>query len=78
MIFATSFNISSDLMLLLIPLPIIVRTRLPLRRQAITPPFIARKTTNQNAGKWFSAVFLVLVSSMYVIPTFLSVYCLFL
>jgi hypothetical protein len=30
--FATSFNISSDMMLLLIPLPIIIRTRLPMKR----------------------------------------------
>ncbi|KAK0710832.1 hypothetical protein B0H67DRAFT_554900 [Lasiosphaeris hirsuta] len=33
--FATSFNISSDLLLLLIPLPIIIRTRLPVRRKVI-------------------------------------------
>ncbi|KAL2016430.1 hypothetical protein VTK56DRAFT_3517 [Thermocarpiscus australiensis] len=33
--FATSFNISSDLMLILIPLPIVIRTRLPLKRKLI-------------------------------------------
>lgn len=37
MIFATSFNISSDLMLILIPLPIIIKTHLPVKRQDPSP-----------------------------------------
>lgn len=32
MIFATAFNISSDLMLLGIPIPIVIRSQLPLKR----------------------------------------------
>jgi len=32
MIFATAFNISSDLMLLAIPIPIVVRSQLPMKR----------------------------------------------
>jgi hypothetical protein len=34
MIFATVFNISSDVMLLCIPIPIVVRSRIPLKRCA--------------------------------------------
>jgi len=33
MIFATAFNISSDLMLLAIPFPIVFKTQLPLKRK---------------------------------------------
>jgi len=32
MIFATAFNISSDIMLLCIPIPIVVRSRIPMKR----------------------------------------------
>ena len=32
MIFATALNISSDLLLLFIPIPIIIKTSLPLKR----------------------------------------------
>ncbi|PHH78761.1 hypothetical protein CDD80_6312 [Ophiocordyceps camponoti-rufipedis] len=35
MIFATACNISSDLLLLFIPIPIIIKTRLPAKRKAI-------------------------------------------
>ncbi|TWU74184.1 hypothetical protein ED733_001455 [Metarhizium rileyi] len=35
MFFATAFNVSSDLLLLLIPVPIIIRTRLPIKRKII-------------------------------------------
>ncbi|ORY60269.1 uncharacterized protein BCR38DRAFT_375428 [Pseudomassariella vexata] len=35
MIFATSFNVSSDLMLLAIPIPLIIRTQFPLKRKLI-------------------------------------------
>lgn len=33
MIFATAWNISSDLMLLAIPFPIVFKTQLPLKRK---------------------------------------------
>ena len=35
MIFATAWNISSDLMLLAVPIPIIFKTQLPLKRKVI-------------------------------------------
>ncbi|KAM7194148.1 hypothetical protein V8F20_008068 [Naviculisporaceae sp. PSN 640] len=35
MIFATAFNISSDLMLLAIPIPIVIQSQLPLKRKLI-------------------------------------------
>lgn len=35
MIFATAFNISSDLMLLAIPIPIIIRSQLPRKRKIV-------------------------------------------
>lgn len=33
MIFATAFNITSDIMLLCIPVPIVIQSRIPLKRQ---------------------------------------------
>lgn len=35
MIFATTMNISSDLLLISIPIPLIIRIKLPLRRKLI-------------------------------------------
>lgn len=32
MIFATAFNISTDLMLLCIPIPIVIQSRIPMKR----------------------------------------------
>ena len=35
MIFATAWNISSDLMLLTIPIPVVFKTQLPLKRKLV-------------------------------------------
>jgi hypothetical protein len=32
MIFATAFNISTDLMLLCIPIPIVIQSKIPMKR----------------------------------------------
>jgi len=40
MITATVFNVSSDLMMLLIPLPLLLTSKLPLKRYLLTPCYI--------------------------------------